>query len=143
MANNIKAFVNGSVFIRGKETRQPIFVDLDNGLIVSEPKEGPLQTVDLNGRFLAPSFLELQTNGCLGVHFTDFKDSQTYQENLKNISQHLVTRGVGSFYVTLPTVKSEVFKKVSLLLLSSPLLLDKPETMGNSSSILGDHILRF
>jgi N-acetylglucosamine-6-phosphate deacetylase len=121
MANNTTAFINGRACIRGKEIRRSIFVDLDSGLIVSEPKEGPLKTVDLNGYFLAPSFLELQTNGCLGVHFTSYEDSQTYQENLRNISRHLVTQGVGSFYVTLPTVSSEVFKKVSILILSSSL----------------------
>lgn len=121
MANNITAFINGRACIRGKEIRQPIFVDLDSGLIVSDPEEWPLKTVDLNGCFLAPSFLELQTNGCLGIHFTNYKNSQSYQENLKNISRHLVTQGVGSFYVTLPTVRSEVFKKVLILVLPSSL----------------------
>ena len=115
MANNIKAFINGRICRRGKEIKETIFVDHDSGLIVREPKEGPGETIDLNDRFLAPSFLELQTNGCLGIHFTNYKDSETYQENLKRISRHLTTRGVGSFYVTLPTVSSDVFKKVLLL----------------------------
>ncbi len=117
MANGIKAFVNGRVCVRGKELRKSVFVDLDDGLIVSDSTAKLMETVDLNGHFLAPSFLELQTNGCLGVHFTNFKDSQTYQENLKNISRHLVTQGVGSFYVTLPTISSAVFKKVSIPIL--------------------------
>ena len=112
MANNTKAFVNGRLCIKGEEIRRSVFVDQDSGLIVSEPKEGPSETVDLNGRFLAPSFLELQTNGCLGVHFTNYEDSHIYQDNLKRISQHLTTQGVGGFYVTLPTVSSHVFKKV-------------------------------
>ena len=118
MANNVRAFVNGRVCVRGKEVKKSIFVDLNNGLIVSDT-EKLVETVDLNGHFLAPSFLELQTNGCLGVHFTNYKDSQTYKENLKNISRHLVTQGVGSFYVTLPTISSVVFKKVSISVLGS------------------------
>ncbi len=123
--NNIRAFINGRVCVQGRDLRQSIFVDLESGLIVSEPRERPWETVDLDGGFLAPSFLELQTNGCLGVHFTNYNDSQSYQENLGNISQHLVTQGVGSFYVTLPTISSDVFKKVSILALLSPLRFSK------------------
>ena len=119
MARSIKAFIGASMCIEGNEISDTFYIDLDDDSIVRNlgPEERPVETVDVEGCFIAPSFLELQTNGCLGVHFTNYKDSQTYQENLRSISRHLVTQGVGSFYVTLPTVSSEVFKKVSLLVL--------------------------
>ena len=116
MARRIKAFIGAPMCIEGKDICYPFYVNLDDGLIVRHlgPEEEPVETVDVKGCFIAPSFLELQTNGCLGVHFTNYKDSQTYQANLRNISRHLVTQGVGSFYVTLPTVIPEIFKKVFL-----------------------------
>ena len=123
MARNIKAFVGASMCIGGTQICDTFYIDLDGGSIVRDLglEEEPVETVDVRGCFIAPSFLELQTNGCLGVHFTNYKDSRRYQENLRNISSHLVSQGVGSFYVTLPTVTSEVFKKVFLLVFFSSL----------------------
>lgn len=72
----------------------------------------PSDFVDLQGCLLAPAFLELQTNGGFGIHFTNFRDPQSYQNDLHEVSRRLAMQGVGAFYVTLPTIPREVYTKV-------------------------------
>lgn len=87
-------------------------MDLDTGCIVPEPDEDPLSFVDMQNHILAPAYQELQINGCLGVHFTTFVESRTYLSHLENVSRHLVSQGVGAFYVTLPTINVDLYRKV-------------------------------
>ena len=94
---------------------QSIYVDEETGMIVQQPAEMPTDFVDLKDNVLAPAYLELQTNGSLGFHFTAFKDPHVYQEDLGKTSRHLVKQGVAGFYVTLPTVHRDVFTKVPRL----------------------------
>ncbi|KAL8672752.1 MAG: hypothetical protein Q9168_002806 [Polycauliona sp. 1 TL-2023] len=77
-----------------------------------EQRYADTKTIDMENRIIAPAFIELQTNGCLGMHFTNFHDEKSYEANLEKVSRYLVEEGVGGFYVTLPTVKADVFKKV-------------------------------
>lgn len=108
----VKAFINGQTCLHGRALSQTVYVDEQTGLIIPQPAQMPKDFVDLNGRFLAPAYMELQTNGCVGTHFTNFRDPQSYREGLQKVSRHLVRQGVGAFYVTLPTVHREVFSKV-------------------------------
>ena len=108
----VKAFINGQTCLHGRTLRQTVYVDEQTGLIIPQPAQMPKDFVDLNGRILAPAYLELQTNGCVGIHFTNFRDPQSYCEGLQKVSRHLVRQGVGAFYATLPTVHREVFSKV-------------------------------
>ena len=62
----IKAFVNGRVCCHGQWLNQSIYVDEDTGLIIRQPAEMPGDFVDLEDNVLAPAYVELQTNGCLG-----------------------------------------------------------------------------
>lgn len=107
-----KAFLNGKVCLDGRFVEETVYVDEGTGLIILKPDEMPEDFVDLKGAMLCPAFIELQTNGALGFHFTNDEDEATYHANLHRISRHYVTQGVGSFYVTLPTVHTSVFKKV-------------------------------
>ena len=108
----VKAFINGRICFQGKELQESIYVNEDTGMIVRQPAEMPSDFVDLKGNLLAPAYLELQTNGLLGFHFTNWKDPQSYRDELERVSRHLVSNGVASFYVTLPTVHRDVFTKV-------------------------------
>ena len=110
--SDVIAFVNGQICINGRLEGGSVFIDSETGYIVEKSDHKVIDTVDLRGRILAPAFMELQTNGCVGVHFTDYKTSRNYQANLEKVSRYLVTRGVGAFWVTIPTVSTEVFKKV-------------------------------
>ena len=111
----VKAFINGQTCFHGQALNQSVYVDEQTGLIIQQPAQMPSDFVDLDGHFLAPAYLELQTNGCVGTHFTNFKDPQSYREGLRKVSCHLVRQGVGAFYATLPTVHREVFAKVMYL----------------------------
>ena len=70
--------------------------------------------IDLKGAILAPGYLELQTNGMRGFHFTHFEDRPTYAHAIDSVAQYLPSQGVTGFYATLPTVASEEFKKVHI-----------------------------
>lgn len=82
---------------------------------------------------MAPGFLELQTNGAYGFHFTHFTDEEAYQANVHELAKRLPEHGVTGFYPTIPTVTKDVFQK------ALPSL--KP-TGGNSNeaSVLGAHV---
>ena len=108
----IRAFTNARVCSRGKEILQDFYVNLDTGCIVSELYEDPTSVIDMQNSIVAPAYQELQINGCLGVHFSTFEEPRSYLHHLENISRHLVSKGVGAFYVTLPTVGSNLYHKV-------------------------------
>ncbi|CAD6574215.1 MAG: hypothetical protein ASARMPRED_006603 [Alectoria sarmentosa] len=131
----IRAFINARICAHGRETLQDFYVDLDTGYIVKEePSERSSSVIDMHNRLIAPAFQELQINGCLGVHFTTFMDPRSYLSHLENVSRHLVTQGdggVSAFYVTLPTVSRDVYKKILPHL--------KPRAFDNGADLLGAH----
>jgi len=67
--------------------------------------------VDLHNGIVAPGFLELQTNGMRGFHFTQFEDEKSYAAKVDGIAQYLPSQGVTGFWATLPTIESAEFKK--------------------------------
>lgn len=111
---NIVAFVEGDVCMGGKLHRRSLYVSTESGCIVDGRLAKDYEIHNLHGQIIAPAFLELQTNGCAGFHFTNFENSESYRERLENVSRFLVTCGVGSFWATIPTVSTKVFKNVSL-----------------------------
>jgi len=80
-------------------------LEQDTGLLDGE-------VVDLDGAIVAPGFLELQTNGLRGFHFTHFEDGESYGKKLQEVAKYLPQTGVTAFYATIPTVHSNEFKKV-------------------------------
>ena len=112
--SDILAFINGYICLGGKLYERPLYVDLESGRIVDKPDVDVGDIVDLHGQVIAPAFLELQTNGCAGFHFTHLEDAEMYQQNLAMVSRYLVTTGVGSFWATIPTVSPANFKAVSV-----------------------------
>lgn len=84
-----------------------------DGLIADNRDESECQVIDLAGATIAPGFIELQTNGMRGFHFTHFSNAQTYAAKIEDVARYLVTHGVTAFYATIPTVASEDFRRVS------------------------------
>lgn len=110
----ILAFTNARVCRNGDIlTPQSVFVDTTTGLIIPSPLTSDYETVDLRNRVLAPAFLELQTNGCVGVHFTNYSNDDEYLQNLEKVSKWMVKRGVGGWWATVPTVDKDLYKKAS------------------------------
>lgn len=109
---NVIGFENGLLCRRGKLVQGTLYIDLQAGCIIDEPPARPPVVHDMRGQIIAPAFLELQTNGCIGFHFTRFHDPEVYRESLKEVARYLVTTGVGSFWATLPTISVDLFKIV-------------------------------
>ncbi|KAI4114993.1 MAG: hypothetical protein LQ345_004317, partial [Seirophora villosa] len=108
-----------------------LYFDTAEGLIVPPPDSTEVETIDLQNRILAPAFLELQTNGCIGVHFTSHRNDEEYVENLEKVSKWMVTKGVGGWWATVPTVGKDVYRKVLPLL--------EPRTFNDGAALLGAH----
>jgi len=85
----------------------------DTGKILTPGQAYGGDVVDLQGAIVAPGFLELQTNGMRGFHFTHFDDETSYARKIDEVAKYLPQTGVTGFYATIPTVHSDELKKVS------------------------------
>lgn len=105
-------FLNCRLCVGGQLVEDQFVVSDDTGLIL--PRTGYIggDAVDLEEGIIAPGFLELQTNGLLGFHFTHFTDKTQYAGEIDKAAKFLVTQGVTGFWATVPTVSSDDFKKV-------------------------------
>ncbi|KAL8772468.1 MAG: hypothetical protein Q9209_002420 [Squamulea sp. 1 TL-2023] len=129
LIKNARICYNGSLIYRDE-----LYLDSNTGCFRPSPTHShtrDFRTIDMGNRIIAPAFIELQTNGCLGMHFTNFDDERSYDENLEKVSKYLVQKGVGGFYVTLPTVEAAVFKKILPQL--------KPRKYNGGAELLGAH----
>ncbi|KAL8830662.1 MAG: hypothetical protein Q9170_005635 [Blastenia crenularia] len=110
---SILVFTNARVCYHGTLLPpQSVFVNRSTGFIISPPKTSDYESIDLRNRILAPAFLELQTNGCAGVHFTNYSNDEEYLGNLERVSRWMVKRGVGGWWATVPTVEASVYRKM-------------------------------
>lgn len=82
------------------------------GQFLEPAQHGASERLDMGGAIVAPGFLELQTNGMRGFHFTHFDDEDAYAGKLREASTYLPQTGVTGYYPTIPTVHSDEFKKV-------------------------------
>ncbi|KAF2148686.1 carbohydrate esterase family 9 protein [Myriangium duriaei CBS 260.36] len=124
-------FLNCRLCVDGQLVRDQFVVSDDSGLIL--PRTGYIggEAVDLEDAIIAPGFLELQTNGVLGFHFTHFKDEQTYAAEVDKVSKFLATQGVTGFWGTVPTVSSDEFKQILPCL--------TPRSIDSGATLLGAH----
>ena len=107
---------NGQLCKNGEVVEEPIVVSSETGRIVNRDTGGSFiggDAVDLEERIVAPGYLELQTNGMNGFHFSNFSGEEEYQSGLKDVSRFLVKKGVTGFWATLPTVAEEQYHKVT------------------------------
>ncbi|KAK3052219.1 hypothetical protein LTR09_006811 [Extremus antarcticus] len=102
-----------------------------SGVTVSGNSKNGAEVVDLHNAIVAPGFIELQTNGLRGFHFTHFTDKDTYAAELDKVSTYLPSTGVTGFYATLPTVASDEFKRILPSL--------APTDIEGGASLLGAH----
>ncbi|KAK4954781.1 hypothetical protein LTR28_006165 [Elasticomyces elasticus] len=135
MSGWFTTFLNCRLCIDGQLVEDQFVVSDDTGLIL--PRTGYIggDAVDLEGGIIAPGFLELQTNGLLGFHFThsDGNDGgkERYGREVEKVAKYLVTQGVTGFWATVPTVSVEGFKKILPSL--------APREIPRCASLLGAH----
>ncbi|KAE9987961.1 hypothetical protein EG328_000905 [Venturia inaequalis] len=106
-------------------------VSEDTGLILESTGFIGGEIVDLEDAIIAPGFLELHANGVNGFHFTQYEDEEQYRGRLEETARFYVTKGVTSFWATIPTVSSEKYKKILPAL--------TPRAHPSAASLLGCH----
>jgi N-acetylglucosamine-6-phosphate deacetylase len=108
-------FTNCQTCVSGELIPQDIYFSPEQGIIVPNyyyRTEG-VNRIDLGGAIVAPGFLELQTNGLRGVHFTQLGDKEDDDEaKLLKVAQSQVQCGVTAFWCTIPTVEEGNWEKV-------------------------------
>lgn len=110
----LTVFQNGRLCINGKLVNEQLIIDTHSGLIVQNTGDVTGQIVDLKGAVVAPGFIELQTNGVHGFHFTQFDDTTSYESKLLQTARYYATQGVTGFLPTIPTVSSDLYQKVGV-----------------------------
>lgn len=114
MTASLVRLINGLVCHKGCTKPVHLTFSTVTGLIVDNNTDVSAEhEVDLKGRFIAPGFIEVQTNGLLGFHFTHYNDAADYATKLDRIARHLPSQGVTGFYPTVPTVSTADFQRVS------------------------------
>ncbi|KAF2172547.1 carbohydrate esterase family 9 protein [Zasmidium cellare ATCC 36951] len=107
-------FSNGRI-VRGNQLiSETLWIDTDSGR-VCEPPSNPdsnedVDVVDLQGKILAPGFIDIQINGAFGFDFSDSScvtAPQKFQKGLHDLNQRLLETGTTSY---LPTMTSQFAK---------------------------------
>lgn len=112
----LKCFTNCQLCISGESVQQDIYFSPETGLITPNyyyRTEG-VDRIDLHGLTVAPGFLDLQTNGMLGIHFTQLGDDEKEDgQKLAEVARRQVQSGVTAWWATVPTVAKEKWRQVS------------------------------
>jgi N-acetylglucosamine-6-phosphate deacetylase len=124
-------FTNCQTCVSGELIPQDVYFSPEQGIIVPNyyyRTEG-VNRIDLGGAIVAPGFLELQTNGLRGVHFTQLGEKGDDEPRLLKVAQSQIQCGVTAFWCTIPTVEEGSWGKVR------PLPFPKrPDVLVSSSS---------
>lgn len=119
MDRSLKCFTNCLVCISGELISQDLYFSSDTGIITPNyyyRQEG-VERIDLDGKVVAPGFLDLQTNGMQGLHFTRLRqggeaDETEDEKKLEAVSKVEVSHGVTGWWATVPTVDPVRWKQV-------------------------------
>ena len=78
-------------------------------------RKAPARTVDLEGRLIAPGFIDLQLNGCFGIDFGAPQSlDEEYAAAFTRAKVELLKGGVTSFAPTVISTGLEAYRKVRL-----------------------------
>ncbi|KIW06508.1 N-acetylglucosamine-6-phosphate deacetylase [Verruconis gallopava] len=125
-------FTNCRLCIGGELVEgERLVVSTDEGKILESTGFIGGEIVDLDDAIIAPGFLELQTNGVNGFHFSTFEDNEQYALKLQEAASFYPSQGITGFWATIPTTTSERYQKIL------PLLAPKDHEAG--ASLLGAH----
>ena len=117
MERPLKCFTNCILCISGELIAQDLYFDPEQGTITPNyyyRQEG-VDRIDLNGKIIAPGYLDLQTNGMNGVHFTHLAQNgqpEDDEQKLRSVGEMEASHGVTGWWATVPTVDKDQWKKV-------------------------------
>jgi N-acetylglucosamine-6-phosphate deacetylase len=113
MGNLFTTFTNCRLCVNGQLVEgERLVVSQDDGLILQSTGYIGGEIIDLDDAIIAPGFLELHTNGVNAIHYTNFKDASDFHADLESVSHYYPSQGITGFWATVPTVESELYKKV-------------------------------
>lgn len=126
MATSLVCFTNCLLCISGELVSQDVYFSTETGHITPNYyyRQQGVQRIDMGGLVVAPGFLDLQTNGLMGVHFTGLRSKQQEQDGgvdggdadedrLLRVSRVEAQHGVTAWWATVPTVDRPRWKEVS------------------------------
>lgn len=90
----------------------------------------------VDGDLIVPGYLELQTNGLAGVHFTTLGQGKVEDDlhKLEIVARSMAENGVTGWWATVPTVPVDRWKKVL------PMLRPRTFPSTRGSPLLGAHV---
>ena len=102
------------IIYTGEEIVRDKYIIIDGKKIkeIRDNITGDIEVVDLGGKIIAPSFIDLQVNGCGGVLFND----DISREALSRMNDTNIKSGCTSFLPTLITTSDENIKKAIKLI---------------------------
>ncbi|KAK5335313.1 hypothetical protein LTR98_008312 [Exophiala xenobiotica] len=144
-------FTNCLLCISGELVGQDLYFSSERGIITANyyyRNEG-VKRIDLNGRIVAPGYLDLQTNGMQGIHFTQLAadgDPQEDEHKLETVSKMESSHGVTGWWATVPTVSVERWKQLEQPIMQGltlpmkivPIL--RPRSFASGADLLGAHV---
>jgi N-acetylglucosamine-6-phosphate deacetylase len=112
-------FTNCRLSINGTLLEKDLWVDSTKGIIVDSQKifydnrSMPDQIINLDGKIIAPGFIDIQINGAMGMDFSLPSDDESYAKGVKLVNKTLVKYGVTAYCPTLTSQRGDVYKQVS------------------------------
>lgn len=137
-APSLKLFTNCQICLYGELIPQDLYFSPETGLITPNYyyRADGIEKIDLQGAIVAPGFLDLQTNGLGGVHFTSLGKNAASErddiERLGRVAGKQLESGVTGWWATIPTVDKTRWKQVLPHL--------RPRTFADGAALLGAHV---
>ena len=144
-------FTDCRLAINGKLIDQDLWIDSKNGIIVDPqtvPYDTPVsvqRTISLNGKIIAPGYIDIQINGAVGIDFSVFTSDDEYSKGISLVNKALVKFGVTSYCPTLTSHHTNIHKQVcplrALLIETLPHLHPSSSRHADTGAeILGVHV---
>jgi N-acetylglucosamine-6-phosphate deacetylase len=115
----ITKFTNCRLVRNNRLVEADLWVSSTSGKILRSQEEfyehqlSPDQIIDLDGRILAPGFIDVQLNGAQGFDFSVPHDkASAYHDGLQLVNRGLIKTGVTSYLPTVTSQRREVYHKV-------------------------------
>lgn len=110
---NCRLCVDGTLVHNGD-----LYVDTKSGKIVDRPLHGSVRTIDLQGRILAPGYIDIQNNGIYGLNFSALNadsspaDVAEFKSFYRDCMAKYLKTGVTALCPTVTSNFPEVYEKV-------------------------------
>jgi N-acetylglucosamine-6-phosphate deacetylase len=117
----ITKFTNCRILKNKKLVEQDLWIDSQSGKVLRDQQAfyelqlSPDQVIDLDGRILAPGFIDVQLNGAQGFDYSvPAATREEYEAGLLEANRGLARTGVTSYLPTTVSSTAEVYQQVSL-----------------------------